>query len=121
MEKTIEMSQKPRLTVAKGRRPYFFEDPNTDKLLAMILALAGEVSVLRDRLDLHERLAKQGKPGTTENIEAYRLTEAEEDERAAARSKSLDRVLRAIKVDSAEDIAAAEADYSRRIAEISNE
>jgi len=115
------MEQKPRLTVAKGRRPYFFEDPNTDKLLAMILALAGEVSVLRDRLDLHERLARQGKPGTSENIEAYRLTEAEEDERAAYRAKALDRVLRAIKADSEDDIAAAEAEYTRRIEEISNE
>ena len=57
--------------VAKGPRPYFFDDANVDKLLAMIMALAGEVSVLRERLDTHERLAKTQTWADTDNIEAY--------------------------------------------------
>ena len=35
----------------KGARPYFFEDPAVDKLLAIITALAGEVSVVHDEYD----------------------------------------------------------------------
>ena len=46
---------------AKGRRPTYFDDPENDKLLAIVMALAGEVSVLRDRLDTVERLAEIGR------------------------------------------------------------
>ena len=46
---------------AKGRRPYFFDDPAVDKLLAMTMALAGELAVTRERLDTVERiLAEKG-------------------------------------------------------------
>ncbi|MBW4504596.1 MAG: hypothetical protein KME57_34885 [Scytonema hyalinum WJT4-NPBG1] len=41
---------------AKGKRPVYFEDPQTDKVLAIVMALIGEVSVLRERLDTIERL-----------------------------------------------------------------
>ncbi len=41
---------------AKGKRPVYFEDPQVDKLLAMVIALTGEVSVLRERIDNLERL-----------------------------------------------------------------
>ena len=32
-----------RIRTAKGRRPYFFDDPNIDKLLAMIMAPMSDV------------------------------------------------------------------------------
>jgi len=115
------MPQRPRLTVAKGRRPYFFDDPATDKLLAMVLALMGEVSVLKDRLDLHERLARAGKLATPENIDAMPLSEADEDERAAARAQSIDRVLRIIKQESEDDLRNAERNYSRMVEGIGRE
>ena len=37
---------------AKGKKPGYFADPATDKLLQMVITLAGELSVVRDRLDL---------------------------------------------------------------------
>ena len=43
---------------AKGKRPVFMDDPDSDKLLAIVMALAAEVSVLRERLDTAERLAE---------------------------------------------------------------
>ena len=43
---------------AKGKKPTFFADPQVDKLMAIVMALAGEVSVLRERLDTVERLAE---------------------------------------------------------------
>ena len=36
---------------AKGKRPSYFEDPATDRILSMLMALVGEVAVLRERLD----------------------------------------------------------------------
>ena len=41
---------------AKGQRPTFFDNPDTDKLVSMLMGLAGEVSVMRDRMDTVERL-----------------------------------------------------------------
>ena len=46
------MAENPSLPrKAKGERPFFFDNPDVDKLLAMLMGLAGEVSVMRDRLD----------------------------------------------------------------------
>lgn len=88
--------RKPRQRIAKGRRPFFLETPESDKLLAMITALVGEVSVLKDRLDTHERLAAAGKVATPEEIEAYTPDEFIVDEREVARTAMLDRVFRII-------------------------
>ena len=43
-------------TRAKGARPKYFEDPATDRLLSIVMALAGEVAVVKERLDSVERL-----------------------------------------------------------------
>ena len=40
---------------AKGKRPDFLGDPDKEKLLSMLMALVGEVSVLRLRVDTLER------------------------------------------------------------------
>jgi hypothetical protein len=82
--------------VAKGPRPYFFDDANVDKLLAMIMALAGEVSVLRERLDTHERLAKTQTWADTDNIEAYEPAAEIKLERDNGRTAYLARVLRIV-------------------------
>ena len=49
---------------AKGERPRYFEDPAIDKVLSITLALAGEVAVLRDRVDTIERLSEAGQAHT---------------------------------------------------------
>ena len=82
--------------MAKGSRPFFLDSPDSDKLLAMIVALLGEVSVVKERLDTHERLAAQGKVATPEEIENYAPDEAVEDEREAWRAAMLERVFRII-------------------------
>lgn len=91
-----EQKVKPRQRVAKGRRPFFLDTPESDKLLAMITALVGEVSVLKDRLDTHERLAVAGKVATPQEIEAYSPDESIIDERESARTAMLERVFRII-------------------------
>ncbi len=88
-----------RIRTAKGRRPYFFDDPNIDKLLAMIMALTGEVSVLRERLDTHERLAQKKKWASHQSIEDYEPDDITEAFRAQWRSEFIARVLRIVQVE----------------------
>jgi len=90
---------KKRQRTAKGRRPFFLNNPESDKLLAIITALVGEVAVIRDRLDTHERLASKGIVATPENIEAYNIDEEAEDQRELYRIEMLDRVFRIISPD----------------------
>jgi primosomal protein N'' len=78
---------------AKGRRPYFFADPAVDKLLAMTMAIAGELAVTRERLDTVERiLAEKGQLSAAE-IDAWRPDEQAKQERAALRQDYIARVL----------------------------
>ena len=82
-----------RVAYVRHGRPAFFEDPAVDKLLAITMALLGEVCVLRDRLDAHERLAAaKGVFGPAE-VDAFAPDEAASKERDAARQKAMDRVL----------------------------
>lgn len=56
---------------AKGKRPAFSDDPAADRMMSMLTALIGEVSVLRQRLDTVERLLDSGAPVTRAAIEGY--------------------------------------------------
>ena len=88
-----------RIRTAKGRRPYFFDDPNIDKLLAMIMALTGEVSVIRERLDTHERLAQKKKAPTHQAIEDHKPDDVTEAFRAQWRADYIARILRIVQVE----------------------
>ena len=81
---------------ARGERPRYFEDPAVDKLMAITLALAGEVAVMRDRMDTIERLAAAGKPISPEAVDAYEPDEAVRNTRDAWRETYLDVVLRIV-------------------------
>ena len=58
---------------AKGKRPFYFPDPDVDRLLSMVMALAGELSVTRDRLDTLERVAEKKGLFSADDIESYEL------------------------------------------------
>jgi hypothetical protein len=58
------------------------------------MALAGEVSVIRERLDTHERLAARKNVYSQADIEKYRPSEAVQRERDQWRAQFLERVLR---------------------------
>ena len=100
----------------------FFDDPNIDKLLAMIMALAGEVSVVRERLDTHERLATKKKWASHQEIEGYEPNDIAEAFRAQWRSEFIARVLRIVQVEldqiSRED---SDKEYEQIIEEVSKE
>lgn len=81
---------------AKGKRPTFFDDPQIDKLLGIVMALAGEVSVLRERLDTVERLAEAEGLFRRAEVDAYQPDEAAAAEREAWRAEYIERVLRVV-------------------------
>ena len=81
---------------AKGKKPTFFADPQIDKLMAIVMALAGEVSVLRERLDTVERVAESKGLLLRQEIEAYRPTEPAAEEREEWRRQYLERILRVV-------------------------
>jgi hypothetical protein len=81
---------------AKGKRPIYLNDPQIDKLLTIVLVLAGEVSVLHERLDTLERLAEAKGILLVEEIEAYQPDDQIAQEREQWRRDYLARVLRVI-------------------------
>ena len=85
---------------AKGQRPQFFNDPAIDKLLAMVMALAGEVAVLRDRNDTLERLIADKGVVSKEEIDGYRPSPEVIAERDAWREEYLSHILRIVDLDS---------------------
>jgi hypothetical protein len=84
---------------AKGEQPYFFADPNVDKVIAMVMGLAGEVAVMRDRLDTVERLLETGKQLRRRDIDTYKPDSDVAAERAAWRETFLGEVLRIVEVE----------------------
>lgn len=82
--------------VAKGERPQYFADPAIDKVLSITLALAGEVAVLRERLDAVERLLEDGQPVTRAALDAYVPDAAARADRDAWREQFLDVILRVV-------------------------
>lgn len=81
---------------ARGRRPEYFEDPAVDKLMAITMALAGEVAVMRDRLDTIERLSEAGEKISPSSVDAYQPDPDVRAARDAWREDYLDNVLRIV-------------------------
>jgi hypothetical protein len=107
-QKTKKATTPVRLThKAKGKKPTFFADPQVDKVLAITMTLAGEVSVLRERLDTIERLLETKGLLARQEIESYRPGEQAAEEREHWRVEYLDRILRVVREEQ-EAIAAGE-------------
>lgn len=81
---------------AKGKRPTFFDDPQVDKVVSVVMALAGEVSVLRERVDTLERLAEAKGVFSHADVDAYRPDETVAAEREVWRASYIERVLRVV-------------------------
>ena len=81
--------------LAKGRKPQYFEDPATDKLLTMVLEIIQELSVARDRIDTLERLIESAGLFPASAVEAYLPSGDVAEERALRRAAMLRRIFRA--------------------------
>jgi len=104
---------------AKGKRPQFYQAAGLDQAMAMIMVLANELSVLRDRLDSIERVAKASGLDLATGVETLSLDQAALEAREAWRQEFLERLFYLMRKDASE-AAAAETDegYQSTIAEI---
>lgn len=84
---------------AKGKRPHYFDDPAIDRTLSIVMALAGEVSVLRERLDTVERLLDAKGTINRADIEAYQPDRAAGAERGLVTKQFVARILRGVQQD----------------------
>lgn len=77
-------------------RPGFFEDPGIDQLFTMVLELAAEVSALRDRFYVAEKVAAQRGFALNEQIERWSPSPQEREAMATMRDDLLKRMFRTI-------------------------
>jgi len=103
---------------AKGERPYFFEDNNIDKLVSMIMGLAGETSVLMERIDTVERLLEEKGVLTEEEIEMFNPSDAILEARAKRREIFLGEILRIIEIELEADSLEDNSPYDNAVKEV---
>jgi len=106
---------------AKGKRPAYFNDAENDKLLAITMAVAGELAVVRERLDTIERLIADRGLLTAADIDSYRPPEAVAVARENWRQDYLERILRIVHHDR-ESVSSGETPetYQRTIDDVSS-
>ncbi|WP_448580386.1 hypothetical protein [Thermaurantiacus sp.] len=81
---------------AKGKRPAYFDDPAIDRLLSILMAVAGELAVTRERLDTLERLLEARGALDRAEIEAYCPDRKAGEERGALQREYVARIMRGL-------------------------
>lgn len=81
---------------ARGERPYFFDEPAVDKLLAMLLALTGELSVQSERFDSLLRVLESKGVLSAAEVDAYEPTPSVMKLREERRESLLETVMHVV-------------------------
>lgn len=111
----------PLPKASKGGRPQFLDSPDSERLLNMVVALAGEISLLHDKLDSLARVASTKPVFSLDEVNRYAPDEAVLAERAERRAAFLGRVFRIVHAE-AERAANPEAkDYAEIMAMVAHE
>ena len=93
------------MTVTKtvrGKRPKIYDQQGLDHLMAITTALVQEVAVLRDRIDLVERVAESKGVILKDEIETYMLNQNDLEARELWRNKYLGRIYAVFEQETAE-------------------
>lgn len=77
----------------KGKRPFFLENPDVERVLAVTMAVAQELAVMRERLDTVERLLA-AKGISQADIDNYTPSKADAEQRGAWTQEYLARIFR---------------------------
>ena len=87
-----------RKSIAEGayERPSYFSDPDVDRVLAIVMAMAGEVAVTVERLDTLERMLDQKGLLTSAELAAFQPDEHVIGERMAWHQAFVARILRVV-------------------------
>ena len=81
---------------ARGKRPYFFRDPDVERVLSIAMAVAGELAVLRQRVDTIESLLEERGVVARADIENFEPTPEQQIERGRWTQEYLARILRIV-------------------------
>jgi hypothetical protein len=84
---------------AKGKRPQYFDDPAIDRVLSIVMAVAAEVAVMRERLDTVERLLETKGSITRADIENYVPDRKAGAERGLLHKDYIARIMRGVQQD----------------------
>jgi hypothetical protein len=88
--------RKPLQRTIRGGRAFFFQDPATDKVLNMVVTLAGEVWTLRERLAAMEAIGvRQGSLSPTE-VDEFEFTAEHEARLANDRKEFIENLFRVL-------------------------
>ncbi len=79
---------------AKGKRPQYFNDPASDKLHFMIMALIEELSVTRDRLDAVERVLERKGVSTLDEVDRFDPTDEDLEQRNERRAAYVAKIMK---------------------------
>ena len=71
----------------------FFRDPAVDRMLGVVMELAGELYVVRDRLRTLEMLLEQRGTLSVADLDTYRPSTEEQSRRLAERDAFIQRIL----------------------------
>ncbi len=82
--------------IAKGKRPDYFADPATDKLLSMVMVLAQELAVTRDRLTTIEQLIEENGLFEIAKIDNYTLSDDQVEQRSERHTAFISKLLRTV-------------------------
>ena len=85
--------------VAKGKKPKYLDDGSIDNLMAMIMTLTQEISVLRDRIDTLEYMLENKDIISNKDFDEFVPSDDLETTRKNRRHELLERVLLPIKKD----------------------
>ncbi|SEK81885.1 hypothetical protein SAMN05216262_10323 [Colwellia chukchiensis] len=92
-------------TKAKGKRPYFLADKQTEQVMSVTMALAMELSVARERMASIECLLENKGILQRSEIDDFQPCAKEVKRRSVATQEYLARILRIIQQDSEEQAA----------------
>ncbi|MFK7887447.1 MAG: hypothetical protein AB8G16_11345 [Gammaproteobacteria bacterium] len=87
---------------AKGKRPAFFEAEGVDQLMSMVMVMASELAVMRDRIDAQERVALEHGIDLAKGIEKIEFDETALQEREAWRQSFFERLFYLARKDATE-------------------
>lgn len=83
-------------TKAKGKRPWFYKDPDVERVFNISMALAMELAVTRQRLDALERLLEERAVLQQADIETFRPKPADEVTRQQWNRDYIARIMRVL-------------------------
>jgi hypothetical protein len=95
-------------TKAKGKRPYFLADKQTEQVMSITMALAMELSVTRERVATLECLLEEKGLLTRSELENYKPNPKEVAKRSVETQEYLARILRILQQDNEEQAASDE-------------